>query len=438
MAHNEIPQQIDAENAIFGAVLLNPHLANEVIAKLTVDDFYLGRNKAIYNAVAGLLTANKDITTITVNQATEDNVTAVDIAGLTGVAAVPSLLDTYIGMVKEASIRRKLISFSRIAATKSTENAPLEQVLSDVEKAWFDLTKEQTADYEMNQAVILKTMKNIEERFRRQGITGVKTGFPELDNVTGGWQPGHLIFLGAVPKMGKTSMAQHFTINSGVPTLFFTLEMLPEEIGDRQLSAAAKVDGKDIRTGKLNSEKWEALGAASALLYNIPIGWVKKSDITVTEMRAVARRFQAEHGLGLIVIDQLDKIREKRISGETKSDNIGRITKQLKNMARDLEVPVICLVQLLDKQLTKRSTPRPTFGDIRDSSCPEQDGDVIMFLWRPEFYFPQKTQFKGKAEIIVARQRAGPSASVWVWWEPQFTVFTNMARALWPSEEDFK
>ncbi|MCL6635497.1 MAG: AAA family ATPase, partial [Peptococcaceae bacterium] len=373
---------------------------------------------------------------ITSNDATADNVSAGELAQLAEVACIPSQLDTYVRMVKEASIRRKLISFSRLAAHKSTENAPLEQVLSDVENAWFELTKEQSTDYEMNHQVMLKTLKIIEDRYRRKGITGVKTGFPELDNVTGGWQPGQLIFLGAVPKMGKTSMGQHFAINSGVPTLFFTLEMLPEEIGDRQISAAAKVDGKDIRTGRLDAEQWQAVTAASAELSGKPIGWVKKSDITVTEMRAVCRRFQAEHGLGLVVIDQLDKIREKAYPGEKKTDTIGRVTKQLKNMARDLEVPVICLVQLLDKQVTSRSTPRPTFGDIRDSSCPEQDGDVIMFLWRPEFYFPQKQQFKGKAEIIVARQRAGPPASVWVWWEPRFTSFADMARALWPKESE--
>lgn len=418
-------------------MLYKPAIAHEIISKLKADDFYSQRNRTVFEAICALSAQNKDVSVITVSSETAGKILVSDLAQMLDESSIAlPQMDTYVGMVKEASIRRQIISFGKMAAYKAVEGDSLEDILNEVETSWFGITKDTAAEWEMNHSLLFRHMEIIEERYAKKGITGVKTGFPELDTVTGGWRPGQLVFVGAVPKMGKTSLGQHFALNSQVPTLFFTLEMLPEELMDRQVSAIGRVDGQNIKTGNLSEQDWAKIHEAKNKLANVPIGWVKKTGMNVTEIKAVCRRFQQQHGLGLVVIDQLDKIRERTASGEKKTDVIGRVTTALKAMSNELMVPVICLVQLLDKQVTRRTSPRPTYGDIRDSSCPDQDGDVIVYLWRPEFYWPHKQQFRGKAEIIIARQRSGPSSAVWVKWEPRFTLFDQLPYEQWLREED--
>ena len=440
MVRNEIPQHIDAETALLGTVLYKPEMAHEIISKLKAGDFYSSRNRTVFEAISSLVAQNKDVSAITVNIESGGKVLISDLAQMLEQSnvVIPQQVDTYIGMVKEASIRRQIISFGKTAAYKALEGDSLDDLLNEVESSWFDITKDTAAEWEMNHSLILRHMGILEERYEKKGITGVSTGFPELDRVTGGWRPGQLIFVGAVPKMGKTSLGQHFALHCGAPVLFFTLEMLPEELADRQMSATGRIDGQSLKTGNLSEQEWAKIHEAKNKLAEIPIGWVKKTGMNVTEIKAVCRRFQQQHGLGLVVIDQLDKIREKPLSGEKKTDAIGRVTAALKAMTNELIVPVICLVQLLDKQVTKRTNPRPTYGDVRDSSCPDQDGDVVIYIWRPEFYWPHKSHFRGKAEIIVARQRSGPSSSVWVKWEPRFTSFDQLPYEQWLKEDDLR
>lgn len=439
--NQEMPHNIDAETAVLGAILSGHHqnMALELISQLKADDFYDGFHRAVYKAIAKLVGENKDVSLVTVSHA-DKNLSPSKLASIYNSQALPEQFGYYAEILKELSTRRKLIMFgikSQELARKT--GGDLGDILADIEKTFFNITKHESAEWEMNLDLMLRHQKELEHRYTHKGeIQGVKTGFIDLDKMTSGWGKGQLIFLGAVPKMGKTSMGLHFALNSNQPTLFFTLEMLPEEIADRQISSKARVEGDRIKNGDFEDDHWQRTVEAAKYLSKLPIGWVKKSGMTVTEIRAVCRRFQAEHGLGLVVIDQLDKIYEPKQKGELKTDAIGRITSQLKNMARDLEVPVIVLLQLLDKQMAKRSTPRPTFGDIRDSSCPDQDGDVVMFLWRPEFYWPNKDHLKNKAEIIVSRQRSGKTGSVWVNWMPDYTLFTSMAKEFWPKEEELK
>jgi replicative DNA helicase len=211
--------------------------------------------------------------------------------------------------------------------------------------------------------------------------------------------------------------------------------MMPEEIADRQFSSAAMVDAQKIKNGRLKPEDWKKIVAAAGTLSEKPIGWVKKAGLTVTQIKAICRRFQAEHGLGLVIIDQLDKIAERPFPGEKRTDTIGRTTRALKLMAMDLQVPVICLVQLLDKEVSKRAVPRPGPGDVRDSSFPEQDADIMLYMWRPSFYWPDKQQYKNRAEIIVGRQRSGPTGSIWVTWMPEYVAFANLPWEQWPKGE---
>jgi len=436
----EMPHNIDAEAAILGAVITgeHPNLPHELITKLKADDFYHGMHQAVYKAISQQVADNKPVGLIGINEALPD-ISVVELTNIMGQQCFPSQFDYYCRLVKENSTRRKLIEHSIRVRNLVYEDEDIDDILSDIEKSFYDITKDEAVDWETNFDLMVRHQKTLSERYNNKGqVQGVKTGFVDLDKMTGGWRPGQLIFLGAVPKMGKTSAGLHFALHSQVSTLFFTLEMLPEEIADRQLSIGAQVKGYRIKNGYFNEDHWQKVTQASRNLSRLPIGWVKKSGMTVTEIRAVCRRFQAEHGLGLVIIDQLDKIHEPRHKGEMKTDIIGRVTSSLKNMARDLEVPVIVLVQLLDKATSKRASPRPTFGDIRDSSCPDQDGDVIIYLWRPEFYWPQKEQLKGKAEIIVSRQRSGAAGSIWVTWQPDYTAFLSLVKESWPKESDLQ
>lgn len=438
--NNAIPTSIDAEIALLGAILYKPSLANEIISKLKADDFYSNQNRTVFEAICSLTAQNKDISPITVAGITGDKVTMTDLLQMSeqSLMVTPQAFEIYIGMVRESSIRRQIIAFASRAQLKVREEDNLDDLLSSIETSWFEITKEQSADWEMNSDLVMRHLVTLEDRCVNKGITGVATGFPELDRVTAGWGKGHLVFVGAAPKMGKTSLAMHFALHSGVPTVFFTLEMLPEEILDRQISAVGRIDGQSIKTGNLSEYDWGKVVNTGGQLTKKPIGWVKKTGMNTTEIKAVCRRFQAQHGLGLVIIDQLDKIRERTERGEKKTDSIGRVTGALKSMANDLQVPVICLVQLLDKEVSRRQSPRPTYGDIRDSSCPDQDGDVILYLWRPEFYQQNKPHLKGKAEIIIARQRSGPPASVWVKWEPRYTLFDQLPVEEWLRDEDLR
>ena len=431
----DLPNNIEAEQSVLGAVMADNSLIPELLTTLKPDDFYLGTHRSIYNAVADLSGENAPVDMVSVGQ--RSKVSVVEIANIFEHQAVKAAFTHHAGIVKEASTRRKLIRYSRLVEQQALGDTSLDDALAAIENSLLEITRDESTDYELNRELILRQLKALEQRKAREGISGITTGLPELDSITSGWQPGHLVFLGAVPKMGKTAVSLHFALNADCPVLYYSLEMLPEELADRQISAVGKVPGSRLRSGELDGD-WERIAPAAAKLAQRKIGWVKKTGMTVTEIRAVARRFQAEHGLGLIIIDQLDKIREPRFKGENKTDVIQRVTGALKNIARDLQITVIVLVQLLDKEIMKRRSPRPQYGDIRDSSGPDQDADAILFLWRPEFYWPGKRNLTGKAEIIVSRQRSGETGSVWVTWQPVYTAFAHLARSYWPREDELK
>lgn len=431
----EMPCNIDAEQSILGAVMADNSLIPELLTTVKAEDFYHGAHKAIYNAVADLSGENAPVDMVTVGQ--KSKVSVVDIANIYEFRAIPGSFTHHAEIVREMSIRRKLIHYGKLVGQQAVEVDNLSDALSTIENNFLEIIRNESSDYELNRDLLLRQLKTLAKRKSTGELAGVTSGLPELDKLTSGFQPGHLIFLGAVPKMGKTAISLHFALAAECPVLYCSLEMMPEELADRQISITAKVPGEKIKRGDLGG-LWDKITPAAAKLAQKKIGWVKKTGMTVTELRAVARRFQAEYGLGLMIVDQLDKIREPRYKGENKTDVIQRITGGLKNIARDLQITVLVLVQLLDKATMNRQSPRPQYGDIRDSSGPDQDADAILFLWRPEFYWPNKPQFTGKAELIVSRQRSGESGSIWITWQPAFTAFEHLARNYWPPKEDVK
>ncbi|MGB9791319.1 MAG: replicative DNA helicase [Thermacetogeniaceae bacterium] len=432
----QVPYNADAEIALLGEILFDPSLMNDIAGRIKPDDFFVPQHKKAFKAMQELWNNREEINAVAVADKSGEDVLE-RLLDWQGAAMGKSHAQKYVDIVLDYSKRRKIIGLASnmIKDACETEQNKVEQIVDDAQKKLFELIKNDDAEWEMNADLVTRHYDTVQKRKANDGVIGVTSGFKDLDECTGGWQPGQLIFLGAVPKMGKTALALHFALHADVPVLFFTLEMLPEELADRQFSSVAKIPGHKIKTGHLSEEEWVQLVGALDNVYQKKIGWVKKGDLTVSQIKAICMRFQQEHGLGLVIIDQLDKIATERRKDESRSDEIGRITRGLKLMAMDLKVPVICLVQLLDKQISRRTSPRPTYGDIRDSSCPDQDGDVILYLWRPEFYKPNDPKWKNLAEIIVARQRSGKTGSVWVRWFPDYTAFANLAKEDWPKEK---
>ena len=429
-----MPNNVQAEMSIIGGLISNPALVAEVATILKPEDFYYDNAKKCFKVILEDFQKGREITM----EAVHDRAKA-DILWLSdcmSAYSIPAQVMENARLVKQYSQRRKVIHIAYDAISQAQDitggEEGLAATLDYLQQGLMECSRGEGEDWEMNSSLIPRHFSDIEKRKGTDGITGVTSGFKDLDSMTAGWHPGQLIFLGAVPKQGKTSMAMHFALKAKVPVLFFTLEMLPEEIADRQFAAFGKVSANKIKTGNLSSEDWHKLTEATGALADKPVGWVKKAGLTVTQIKAMCRRFQAEHGLGLVIIDQLDKISERSLQNENRSDTIGRTTRALKLMAMDLEVPVVCLTQLLDKQVGRRDTPRPKPGDIRDSSYPEQDADVVLFMWRPCFYWPEEHKFQNKAEVIISRQRSGATGSVWVRWDPGTVSFDNLVWTEWP------
>lgn len=421
----EMPHSTESEYAVIATAIVDKTARVEVMSSLNAADFFNESCRKLFEYIDRCERENKAVDDLTVY--VESGVDPMD-AGEIMTRVRYGDIKPIVEIIKERSQRRRLLELSTKIQDKVFNDTSAEEVLSSVQDELYNIANNRTAEYITQQQLITETIESLESRKGTDGITGVPSGFIDLDRMTAGWQPGHLIFLSAVPKMGKSAGGLHFAMNAGVPVLFFSLEMLPTEFADREFASTAEIDSHKIKSGNLGEEDWSKVMTAAAKLSEMKISWVDKSNLTVTEIKAIARKHQQEKGLGLIIIDQLDKIRLDRKSGESKVDAIGRVTSALKNMARDLRVPVIVLCQLLDKQVQGR--PKP--GDTRDSSYPDQDCDVMIQMWRPEFYYPKDTKYKNVAEFIIVRQRSGPTGSVWVRWEPKYTRFKNLIREAWP------
>ena len=424
---------------MLGTLIQYPEQLPEAVKQLNEDDFSTYENKKTYSALIELFQNEKPVNFVTVTEEikkADAKISAASISNLALQSLPANQLLAMIEIVKKYSAKRKLLQISqeiKLLIEKAEEEP--EEIINTLQSKLIALSAGKT-EIISNKELMFRELDLIEARYKGEIQPGVTSGFSDLDELTGGWRPGQLIFLGAVPKMGKTAMALHFALHSKVPTLFFTLEMQPEELADRQISAVGKIERKKIRDGKLETdEEWKKVTDTANILTKLPIGWVSKNNITVEEIKAYALQYKREYGLRLIIIDQLDKIYEKPRAGESKTELIGRITRKLKILAREMELPVICLIQLLDKDVSKRANPRPGHGDVRDSSYPDQDADIMLYLWRPYFYW-QKPDLKHLAEIIVSRNRAGETGSVWVYWEPDFTRFGLLAREYWPNMEE--
>lgn len=436
----KMPHDADAEQAVLSSILMDKDAAAEAFEVLKAEDFYSPENKAVFEAAYRLYTKGEPIDVVTVKNQLEENGVFTEIGGVETLANIAGAVGSsvnvksYAKIVEEKSVLRRLIKLSgEISETSYKANDDINNILDRAEKGIFDVMQNRNTDsFSSIMDVAFDTFSNIEKIYNSsEKITGISTGFTDFDAKTAGLQKSDLILIAARPSMGKTAfvlnVAQYAAMREKVPVAIFSLEMSKEQLVNRMLCAEALVDAQKVRTGDLNSDDWNKLVEAMGRLSEAPIYIDDTPGITSMDIRAKCRRLKLEKGLGLVVIDYL-----QLMSGNGRNDSrqqeISEISRSLKAIAREIEAPVIALSQL-SRACEARSDHRPMLSDLRESGAIEQDADLVAFLYRDEYYFPEKTEKKNMAELIIAKQRNGPTGTVNLTWLGQYTKFANMANS---------
>jgi replicative DNA helicase len=437
--HKVPPQNLEAEQSILGGILLDNQAINSVLEVLEINDFYSEAHRKIFAAIVDLGEKNEPTDLITLSNQLRDKNQIDDIGGVAYLASlvdnVPSAanISYYSKIVKEKAILRKLIGASTAILDKSyASTTDVENVLDDAEHAIFEISQNKIRpSFFPLKELIKDSFKTIETLYeRKELVTGVPTGFDDVDKLTSGLQKSELIIVAGRPSMGKTAfainIAQNAAIEIGVPVAIFSLEMSKEQLAIRMLSSEARVDSQRLRKGFLGETDWPKLTTAAGKLSDAPIFIDDSPAISVLEMKAKARRLKAENGLGLIVLDYLQLMRG-RDSSLPREQEISEISRSLKALAKELNVPVVALSQL-NRQVETRTDKRPQMADLRESGAIEQDADVILFIYRDEVYNKSEDNpEKGLAEIIIGKQRNGPTGKVKLTFLNDYTRFENRA-----------
>ncbi len=432
------PHSLEAEAGVLGAILLNNDVLPQVAEVLERDDFYRSGHRVLYDAMLELSEAGSPIDLVTASEALrqrgllEKAGGAAYLAGLTDRVPSAENAEHYARIFRDRAILRKLIWVTTEIASEGYQvDADVEAYLDKAEQALFEVTQRKIRpSFSRLKDILRDAFTKIEELYeRKELVTGVSTGFHELDQVTAGLQPSDLIIVAGRPGMGKTSfvlnVAQHAAIEGGVPVAFFSLEMSKEQLVMRLLCAEARVDSHRLRRGMLKDSDWPKLTRAAGALADAPIYIDDTPGLTTLELRAKARRLKSEAGLGLVVVDYLQLMRA-RGRFDLREQEISEISRSLKGLAKELDVPVVALSQL-NRGVESRTDKRPLLSDLRESGAIEQDSDVIMFIYRDEVY-NKESQDQGMAELIVGKQRHGPTATVKLAFISEFTAFENLAR----------
>jgi len=431
------PHNIDAEQSVLGALLLDNSAISKVVRFLSPEDFYLESHRVIYNAILELEENGQaaDLVTVTDKLRRKDKLEKV--GGATYVATLTTLTPTsanvefYARIVEEKALLRNLINLSvRIANMGFEGNEDAERLMEEAEKMLLELGSRRTMTaFAEIKDILLETFKHFEFLVKHRGeITGVPTGFMDLDNICQGLQPGDLVIAAGRPSMGKTSfgmcIAYHAAVKLMKPVAIFSLEMSKEQLVQRMICAEAMVDQHRLRQGRIDDNDWVKLTQKARDMAKLPIFIDDSGVLTVRQIRAKARRMHTEKGLALIVIDYLQLMQGNRRS-ENRQQEIADISRSLKALAKELNVPVMALAQL-SRSVEQRQDKKPVMSDLRESGSLEQDADVVMFIYRDEYYHPD-TEKMGIAEIIVAKQRNGPTGIVELAFLKEYTKFMNLA-----------
>ena len=431
------PHSLEAEESLLGAMLLSRDATAVALECCSAGDFYKPSHGLVFSAITSLYGKGEPADAVTVAEELRRSGALDDIGGTAMLVALQSntpaisSASRYAHIVEEHALLRRLIGVaSEIAEIGYGLPEDVTEAVDRAETLVFDVAQRRTADtIAPLQDLLSRSMDRLEELYgRNESITGVPSGYQDLDELLAGLQPSNLIVVGARPSMGKTAfalgMASHAALQ-GTPALFFSLEMSHLEIAQRVLCAEARVDASRMRNGRLVENDWSKISHAIGRLGNAPLFIDDNPNVTVMDIRAKARRMKAREGLGLVVVDYL-QLMTGRSAAENRQVEISEISRGLKILARELEIPVVALSQL-SRSLESRSDKRPMLADLRESGAIEQDADVVMFIYRDEVYNHETTE-QGAAEILVAKHRNGPTGSVNLAFVGHYARFANMAR----------
>ncbi len=429
------PHNLEAEAAVLGSILINPESMNKIVEILEPDYFYSPQNKLIYEAVFTLYNQNKPTDVLSLAEYFRSRNKLDDIGGIEYLSelgldnVLSSNVEYYAQIIKENALKRKLVNAGSIIIEEVFKNPEAEVALEVAEKTIFDIAQQKSSqDVKLITNLLMETVEQLEFRFNNKGsYTGVPSGYYDLDAMLAGFQKSDLIILAARPSMGKTAfalnIAQNIGIEQHVPVLIFSLEMSAGQLTQRILCSEAEIDAQRARTGELNEQEWEKIADVMNKLHEAPILIDDSSGVTLSDIRAKARRIKTKYpDLGLIIIDYLQLIEDKTIMDRNQA--ISGISRGLKSLARELNVPIISLSQL-SRKVEDRTDKRPMLSDLRESGAIEQDADVVMFVHREEYYDKENPELKNKASIIIAKQRNGPVGSVDLLFFGSTTKFKN-------------
>src|SRR4030043_170616 len=414
------PQNIEAEQSILGAILIDNEALSRALEILDPEDFYKQSHRKIFNVMTGLFDKSEPIDLITLTDYLKKKDELEAVGGISYLSSLVNMVPTaanikyHSKIVREKALVRGLLrSATEIAGKVYEDNMDAEDLVDFAEKSIFDIAdKRIKASFVTLKEVIKDSFEMIEHLYdKKETVTGVPSGFKDLDELTTGFQKGDLIIVGGRPSMGKTAfvlnIAQYVGLELREPVAIFSLEMAKEQLALRLLCSEAMVNSNSIRKGFIKKEDWHKLTSAASNLTGAPTFIDDTSGITVLELRAKARRLKIEHGLSLVIVDYLQLMRGKG-SFERREQEISDISRSLKGLAKELSVPVIAVSQL-NRSVEQRRPPKPILADLRESGAIEQDADVILFLYRDEIYNKDNPSNKGKAEVDIAKQRNGPA-----------------------------
>jgi replicative DNA helicase len=438
------PQNLEAEQTVLGAIMLENSALYKTVEILKPEDFYRESHRKIYKGMLSLMEKNDPIDLITMSDYLRKNNELEAVGGASYLSSLVNSIATTANVVyhskiiSERAIMRSLIFAATDIMSKVYEGQlDGDEMLDFAEKTIFAISeKKLSTSFTPLNTLIKDSFEHIELLYdRKHVISGVPSGFKDLDELTTGFQEGDLIIIGGRPSMGKTALclniAQHSAKESGQPVAIFSLEMSKRQLAMRMLCSEANVDSNSIRKGIIKKSDWHKLTSAAGNLGDAPIYIDDSSDITALEMRAKSRRLKLEHGLGLVIVDYLQLMRG-RSGAERREQEISEISRSLKSLARELSVPVIALSQL-NRSVESRKPPKPALSDLRESGAIEQDADLILFLYREEVY--NKEAEKGKAELLIAKQRNGPTGEINLSFIKSSTKFANYAPGDYVVEE---
>lgn len=433
-----LPHSVEAEQSVIGSMLMDREAIISASEIVTGADFYQHQYGVMFESMVELFNEGKPVDLVTLQNRLKEKDVPPEVSSLEFVrdivTTVPTSANvkTYANIVREKAVLRRLIKVNEeIEGLCYAGKDKLEYILAHTEKSVFDLLQSRgSGDFVPIRQVALNVLEKIETASKNQGtVTGVPTGFIDLDYRTSGFQPSDFILIAARPSMGKTAfvlnVVDHVAVKKGLPCMVFSLEMSKEQLVNRLLAMESHVDSQNMRTGNLKDEDWTKLVEGADIIGRSNLIIDDTPGISIAEMRSKCRKYKLEHNLGIIMIDYL-----QLMSGSGKSDSrqqeISDISRSLKALARELSVPVIALSQL-SRAVEQRPDHRPMLSDLRESGAIEQDADVVMFLYRDDYYH-KDTEKKDIAEVIIAKQRNGPIGTIELVWLPRYTQFVNMKK----------